>query len=276
MYSKKNNQQPGAWICTNENGQQNRGRLKVHQPGSKIYLQDGDEFELELHNPTLNNIKAEIKIDGKPICSGGLIIRRGERIYLECFPDNKKKFTFKTYVVDDSSESRQAISDNGRVEVNFYKEKIKQSYCNSYPWNSGNLYYHDTNIYGNGNTTGSGFKTFTTATNIGSTLDVLRSSSVFSQSNLMETGQVDGGDQSDQEFELVDMDFESYAFKTYSFQVLPISQKPLSKKSFKTKPKRVSETPISNKLEDLLKLTKLLEDNLIDRNEYDKLKSEMI
>ena len=307
MYSKITN--PGAWVCSNEPNRQNRGRLKIHQPGSKIYLQDGDEFLIELHNPTTNNVKAEIKIDGKPICSGGLVLRNGERIYLECFPDSKKKFTFKTYQVDDSKESKQAISTNGRVEIKFYKETVLQTYCNTYPWNV-RTYYDGTTLGNNfyncntlGQSSGSGEVTLdgiiggVTSTNISNTTFTstnlsdslnLKSSKLSGKMRskkskktidnatrgIIETGQIDGGEQSDQEFTLVDMTFDSYSFKTYTFQILPLSQKPVSKKEFRIKKVKVKKTSV--KLDELLKLKDLLEQELISRDEFEKLKLELI
>jgi hypothetical protein len=304
MYSKTTN--PGAWVCSNESNRQNRGRLKIHQPGSKIYFRDGDEFLIELHNPTTSNVKAEIKIDGKPICSGGLVLRNGERIYLECFPDSKKKFTFKTYIVDDSEESKEAISTNGRVEIEFYKETILQTYCNPHPWNvrtynsditGGNNFYNCNTL---GQSSGSGEVTLDgmigatttnvsnttfTSTNFGGDIPNLKSSKMSgnkrskkSIDNVLrgniETGQIDGGEQSNQEFTTVDMTFDSYSFKTYTFQILPLSQKPVSKKEFRIKKVKVKATSV--KLDELLKLKDLLEQDLISRDEFDKLKLELI
>tara|TARA_R110000772_G_scaffold20466_5_gene56889 strand:+ start:43398 stop:44279 length:882 start_codon:yes stop_codon:yes gene_type:complete len=293
MYSV-NTKNPGAWVCANEDGRQNRGRLKIHKPGSKIYLQDEDEFEIELHNPTTLNVKAVIKIDGKPICSGGLVLRSGERIYLECFPDSRKKFTFKTYEVDDSNESKVAISNNGRVEIKFYKEKVKTIYCNTWTNDCWNWPHHNNVYYTNTGGTYDFGSTFTTTSNIAGSCtsasgamdisalnvndfdpgDVLRGTSL-SDTKSIETGQVDGGEQSEQEFTTVDMSFESYSCCGYNFQILPISQKPISKKEFRKAKKKVNHTT-SDKLDGLIKLGDLLKQGIIDQLEFDKLKSELI
>lgn len=289
MYASKT-KSVGAWICSNENGRQTRGRQKIYQPGSKIYLNNGDEFEIELHNPTTDNVKAEIKIDDKHISRGGIILRPGERMYLECFPDSKKKFTFRTYEVEDTNESRNAIRNNGRVEIKFYKEKKIIPYCNPCPYYvyypSGCTYptYYD--IYNTSfGTTAGNVNVGHTLTNTDSSVYTfkLNSDTNFSSNftltsasmDMMETGQVEGGSRSDQEFEMVDMSFESYSFKTYSFHILPMSQKPLDKKAFK-KSKKKKGSSTSNKLDELIKLKDLFESDLITKEEFDKLKSELI
>lgn len=270
-------QKPGAWICSNDNDHQNRGRLKVHQPGSKIYLNNDDEFEIELHNPTTNNVKAEITIDGKPISSGGIVIRSGERIYLECFPDSRKKFTFKTYEVSDDSETKKAISHNGSVQVKFYKELIKKTYCEPFPFQTQIFYNTNLQPLGNNFYT-SNVNTYGT-TDVGSSyLSTSEITSSMSNSELsIETGQVDGGSQSNQQFSKVDMDFESGVSYTYSFKLLPMSQKPLDKKEFKVKKSKKSKSlSTTDKLDSLIKLSDLYKSGMINKFEFDKLKSELV
>jgi hypothetical protein len=267
------NRKPGAWICTNDNDRQNRGRTKVYQPGSKIYLNDNEEFEIELFNPTTYNVKAEISIDGKKISSGGLVIKSGQRVYLECFPDSQRKFTFKTYEVENSNEAREAISNNGRVDIKFYREKIHYNYIPYYT----NTYYGNT--FGTCNTRGIGGSTLTSG-------DVFYSNSlqsnISSDSNMefntasldslsIETGQTEGGDKSNQEFESVYMDFESWVLSSYTFQLLPMSQKPIEPKRFKKK-----KSKSINKVEELTKLKDLLESEIIDQTEFEELKSEIM
>jgi len=136
-------QKPNAWIVDPKD----RGRKSVKKD-NKVYLQDGKEFQIELYNPLKESVLAEIKINGKPASSTGLIIRPCERFYLDCFVDDKKKFVFKTYMVENTEESKKAISVNGMVEVFFYKEEtlllnnwrsifnpvIERHYHHYYPW----------------------------------------------------------------------------------------------------------------------------------------------
>lgn len=270
-----NNNKAGVWICTNENGRQTRGRTKVYQPGSKIYLNDNDEFEIELYNPTTYNVKAEIKLDGKSISGGGLVLRSGQRVYLECFPDSQKKFTFKTYEIEDSKESKQAISNNGRIEINFYRETIHyNNWTNTFrtncfggaslndTWNGGILDYSSTGELG--------FIPIT-STALRSKSKTKLSRSLSTSKDTLETGQVDGGADSNQCFESISMDFESWVLSSYSFQLLPISQRPVEAKTFKTKSKKSK-----SKVDELTKLKDLLESQLIDQEEFDDLKSEIL
>ena len=116
---------PSAWIVTNnrKNGLSNdRGRRKIYS-GNKIYLDDGQEFELEIFNPTSSSVLTAIAINGKKISNAGLVLRPGERVYLDCFFETKKKFIFKSYTVENSNEAKQAMQANGIIDINFYKEK---------------------------------------------------------------------------------------------------------------------------------------------------------
>jgi ribosomal protein S4 len=146
---------PKAWIVNPKD----RGRKSIKKD-NKIYLKDGQNFEIELFNPLTDSVLTDIKINGKSVSSTGLIIRPGERFYLDCFIDDKKKFVFKTYDVENSDESKKAISSNGLIEVFFYKEETlkinnwrevflpvieRRYYPVYYPWYN-NIYYYN-NIY---------------------------------------------------------------------------------------------------------------------------------
>jgi hypothetical protein len=69
-------------------------------------------------------VLADIKLNGNTISQSGLVIRPGERFYLDCFVDDNKKFVFNTYEVEDSQSTKVAISKNGMLEVFFYKENV--------------------------------------------------------------------------------------------------------------------------------------------------------
>jgi hypothetical protein len=109
---------PQAWVVNASD----RGRKSV-KPGNKIYLQDGQKFQIELHNPLTESVLADIRVNGNSVSKSGIVLRPAERFYLDCFVDDKKKFIFKIYEVEDTSESKQAISKNGTIEVYFYKEE---------------------------------------------------------------------------------------------------------------------------------------------------------
>ena len=93
MYQTKTDV-PSAYIT------KNKQRIKQH--GQTVYLNDGDEFEIELHNPKNNPILAKILLNGKYIPGGGIVLRPGERVFLERYLDKDRKFLFETYSVDNT------------------------------------------------------------------------------------------------------------------------------------------------------------------------------
>jgi len=115
---RSTDQKPNAWIVNPKD----RGRKSI-KSDNKVYLKDGQNFEIELFNPLQESVLAEIKVNGKPVSSTGLVLRPAERFYLDCFVDDHKKFVFKTYMVEDTKEASIATSSNGLVEVFFYKEE---------------------------------------------------------------------------------------------------------------------------------------------------------
>lgn len=164
---------PSAWIVTNNQKDKSkpsdRGRKSIKK--GKVYLQDGQEFEIELHNPLQECVLCDIKLNGQSISKNGLVLRPGERFYLDCFIDDKKKFIFRTYEVENTEESEKAIEKNGLLEVFFYKEStlsikdwrtrfdrvIIERYPVYYPYPYYNPYwytYRPTVIYGGTTTIG--------------------------------------------------------------------------------------------------------------------------
>jgi len=130
MYYTSNNGNPSAWIVNSKD----RGRKKIYL-NNKVYLDNNQEFIIELFNPLQDSVLAEIKINGKKVSENGLILRPGQRFYLDCFLDDKKKFLFKTYDVENSTEALNAVANNGFVEVSFFKERTTPKFiANSYTY----------------------------------------------------------------------------------------------------------------------------------------------
>lgn len=103
----------------------NKSRLKVYENAGSIptyYLQKGQEFQIELFNPTTDVVLAKISLNGKAISQGGLVLNPGQRVYLDRYLDVAKKFLFDTYEVGKSEEVKAAIKDNGDFKVEFFKE----------------------------------------------------------------------------------------------------------------------------------------------------------
>ena len=90
-----------------------------------VYLNDGDEFQIQLFNPEQNVIGAEIYIDNERL-SNMIVLNPGERMWLERYTDKAKKFMFKIYEVNGKSkEVKKAIAHNGEITVKFYRKRQK-------------------------------------------------------------------------------------------------------------------------------------------------------
>lgn len=100
-----------------------KNRLKEYGDG-KVYLRDGTNFQVELFNGERDTFGAVLELNGKAISDSKLVLRPGERIFLDRYIDDQVKFLFETYEVDGSdAEVREAIKNNGNVTVKFYRER---------------------------------------------------------------------------------------------------------------------------------------------------------
>lgn len=87
------------------------------------YLHQGKEFQIELFNPTTDIIKCDISLNGKLLPGGGLVLKPGQRAFLDRHLNSPEKFIFETYEVGTSASVEKAIAKNGLVKVEFYREK---------------------------------------------------------------------------------------------------------------------------------------------------------
>lgn len=218
-----------------------RQRLKQYN-NDTVYLRDGDEFELELFNPTQSKVLAKISINGNDLGSG-IVLRPGERVYLERYLDESKKFVFQTYTVDGNDKNVQrAIAENGDVEVEFFQESHNQPliWTNVYTYpNYGSptwtidqpsiFYSHSSNdvTFKAGNCTTTGPDVNLDMQNLEFEGDVDRSM-VQCSANL-ETGRVEKGDHSDQQLEYDGTSFNSWSTWRMSWKILPLSQKAITR-----------------------------------------------
>lgn len=100
-----------------------KNRLKEYGDGN-VYLKDGANFQVELFNGETDTFGAVLELNGKPISDSKLVLRPGERIFLDRYIDDQVKFLFETYEVDGSdAKVREAIKNNGNVNVKFYRER---------------------------------------------------------------------------------------------------------------------------------------------------------
>lgn len=248
------NSKPGAWIVSPKD----RGRKSIKS--GKVFLNDSDEFEIELFNPLNVSVLADIKLNNQSISKSGLVIKPGQRVYLDCFIDDRKKFVFKTYEVENTTEISEAIRNNGLLEVYFYKEevitinnwqnKFQKIIIERYPYwyypvypsyptyptiwygstggnvfttNSGTVTTNSTlNLTDSITNTGTAYYSSTPSTYTSNGLNDI----TINSSNSIETGRVEKGEISNQKFTDVDMNFESFYISSTIIQILPESRKP--------------------------------------------------
>lgn len=242
-----------------------KSRLKIYNKKSNTptyYLRKGQEFQIELFNPTTDKVMAKIKLNGNFISQKGLVMKPGERVFLDRYFDIDRKFMFDTYEVSNTEEVKQAIRDNGDIEILFYREQKNYNPISfNGVWGGPTYtYFNDistggyvrgtttNNIQFDANVTSRSFDANVTNTGFdgeiamasmsNDTLDILPDNEISSRklkskrirgSKKIETGRVETGSKSNQEFEMVNLDFESFAFHTVSYKLLPESQKNVNK-----------------------------------------------
>jgi hypothetical protein len=255
MYYTKLKKFPSAYITT--------GKQRLKQNGSNVYLNNGEEFEVEIFNPKSISVLAKIKINGNYLSGGGIIVRPGQRVFLERYLNEARKFKFEVYEVNSSSkEVQEAIKNNGEVIVEFYDENvyfnnptITLAGTNS-TWTN-DKWYGDINITTTGGnnkiTWGENAKYYNTNVNLTSNSNTFAGDSnafynnssynTNSSQNLKkslqtdrfkETGRIEKGSDSKQEFESVNMDFNSFPSNYSTWRILPLSEKPLTAKEVNT------------------------------------------
>jgi len=289
---------PSAWIVTPND----KGRKSIKS--GKVFLEDKEEFEIEIFNPLTVSVLADIKLNGQSISKTGLVVKPGQRVYLDCFIDDKKKFKFSTYEIENSGEALGATQNNGVLEVFFYKEDVitlnnwqrrfdriiveKHYPYNPYPW------YNPYTIYGTG-----GGSTFTTngSSRIwqSNVLGTITTSNAYYSSNnsytsrvdlpnlniagslstnSIETGRVEKGEKSKQKFTEVDMDFEKNYISSTIIQMLPESRKPAEIKQIKTKQSQLLSS--DEVIELIKKLGELHSAGILTDEEFSEKKAELL
>ena len=203
-----------------------KSRLKVYN-GNTVFLGDKDNFEFEIHNPTQKSVLCKIKLNGEYISTGGVVIKPGQRVFLERFLDTNNKFEFSTYEVKDTSANRTAIDLNGDVRIEFYNE---QTY-NQYPHLSGGNWASGWSTINTGSPY-YGNMTFTTSNSAPMASYYSNTSSVSSlvgeptlSKKSIETGRVEKGEESKQNFTNSYQNFEYNVSHQISLKILPLSNK---------------------------------------------------
>ena len=226
-------------------------RLKQHT--DTVYLNNGDEFEIELFNQTQNKVLSKIEINGKSI-GNGIVLRPGERVFLERYLDEATKFLFETYVVNgNNKEVKKAIANNGDVTIKFFDEVVlytKPLYSQPIWCNLPNTFgYSGINTTNNPydirfGTTNTNFVGMTTNgpvfnssfTNRTLSFDkdfVYSTKSLKSEKRDVETGRIEKGSKSDQSFTYDNSSFNSFPSHTNWWKIKPVSQQILEKEDLK-------------------------------------------
>jgi hypothetical protein len=223
----------------------NKSRLKIYKD-KNVYLKDGDNFEIEIYNNQLEKVGFEILINGKLISNSLIILRPAERVFLDRFIDENKKFLFETYKVENNQQNKDIIKNNGRVTIRCYKEKEIESYkpfvvytpyyvpyykpYNPYNPHYPNIWYeynwmnnssesgitYTTNNIGSNNIIGTSYNS--SCSNISTT------NCTFTTNSLdIETGRIEKGEESQQNFEYTNFDKKSTHFHEVEYFIFPVS-----------------------------------------------------
>lgn len=237
----------------------NKNLLKEYTVNDErtVYMNDGDEFQIYLKNPTQDVISVKIGLNGK-FMTNQLVLRPGETCWLERYLDENKKFLFSTYEVSNSKESQEAIQQNGIVTLFFYKER-KYEYTYISTWNPYdttirpifNTYYTSSepvsdNVFGcacncasvtdsNVNCAASVTDTIANCAASINTSATKELSFESSKTKSVETGRVEKGGDSNQKLKNVDYEFEWCSFANETIHIIPQSRKPITTKDLRRK-----------------------------------------
>lgn len=226
----------------------NKSLLKeysTNEDSRVVYMDNNDEFQIQLFNPEQFTVGVTFTFNGKDM-DGMLVLKPGERVWLERYLDNQVKFKFSTYEVDDNDvQVKHAIANNGNITVKFYKERLS-SRIKTTIYNTLDNLWKDKLLHSNENM----FKvpryntlitcSDTTNNNVLLTNNVTNCCCASIDGNIynkalyktnvnnttIETGRIENGGYSNQKFETVNNEFENYPFKTEYIKILPKSRKP--------------------------------------------------
>jgi hypothetical protein len=234
----------------------NKNRVKEYGDG-QVYLKDGTQFQIELFNGDHDTYGAVIEMNGSTISKSKLVLKPGERIFLDRYLDDQVKFLFETYNVDGGdAKVRDAIKNNGVVKVKFFKEVDRvvnpqqdpavtwtstssastwdYYNANSFTVDGGtlNLYTGSGSVLSISGTGTSGVLLYDSNTSINTTHVTVPSVTttnhyipVRPRTRSVETGRVKKGDRSSQRIDTVDVHFEHIHSYVAEFKILPESQR---------------------------------------------------
>lgn len=204
-------------------------RSRVKQYGDTVFLKNGQHFEIELFNPKSTQVLAKISLNGRSISSSGIVLKPGQRVFLERFLDEARRFMFETYDVENSKEALAAIENNGEVKVEFFNER-PALYVSDYVY-AGPAYSQPKfttnlpNTWSVSNSTGLAVGITNTASlSVGGTTVNYCSQPVAGS---IETGRVEVGEKSNQVFSQYSGSFNWFPDQVCIIKLKPASAKPL-------------------------------------------------
>ena len=211
----------------------NKSREKAYGDSDNriFYLNDGAEFQIELFNPKPFVMGVTLAFDGKDESKNLLVLKPGERVWLDRYLHTPKKLKFSTYNVEDSEECKEAISNNGNIVIRFYKEK--EEYRNDFWLTNRNNWqspfekkdYWKTTTITCYNYPETSFKSL--INNLQAPASPAIKTSCCYNANI-ETGRIEEGQHSEQAFSNIDKEFDIIPYNTEYIKILPVSQKPLT------------------------------------------------
>ena len=184
-----------------------------------VYLNDGEEFQIQLFNPNKYNIGAKIYVNDDYL-GNIIVIKPGQRIWLERYLDSSNKFKFSTYTVENTAESKNAIKNNGNIKIEFFNEIKPRSFTYTY----NNIYDYPT-LTANYSSSVDNMITSTGAWATASCDCMYNDSKSCVDINEIDTGRIEKGSYSTQSFKDINIDFCNYPFSTENIKILPMSQK---------------------------------------------------
>lgn len=227
---------PEIYISVNKNRQKiykvDKSLNGSTQKMNGIYLNDKSNFEIELYNNQNENIGYEIYLNGKLISTSLLILKPGQRYFLDRFIDSNNKFIFETYSIKDTKTNRDITENNGLITVKCYKEQSYISYYYPYqqPYVVNTPYYYYSTVIGTTNcisgTLNLNNYNSSTTTNLNSNATLTNcTTSTYHINNELETGRVEKGDISEQVFDYTNFTRTIQSFHSIDYILLPNSQK---------------------------------------------------
>lgn len=227
----------------------NKSRVKSYSSNYNddrtVYLDNDMEFQIEFFNSHKYAIGVKISFNGIED-DNILVLRPGERVWLDRYLDSPKKFLFSTYKVENSDEAKEAIRNNGDIIIKYYKEKLPED-CKfniyDYQYRPSSGWWEPSTWEAHLLSTDNpyvGSEAYTISNKPCSITNYYQPSEYctsvqtsFNASQNIETGRIERGSHSKQKFNDINMKFEFSPFETEVIKILPKSQKPITSQDLK-------------------------------------------